>query len=136
MDILHLSSCYNGNIDWINEGMWGGQLFFQNNAICFLKEMEGIGQVKAWDGSAVYADLGFFELEYSPSPGFIEFLFGTGKFLEWSKNKNGYCRMNSGLITYYRDGNQIKMSAQYKKAYADSQVGRVFYHDEIKEEIQ
>lgn len=136
IDVLHLSSCNNGNIDWINNGTWGDEYFEQNMAIRFLKEMEGIGQVKAWDGSAVYADLGLFEWEYSPSPKFIDFLLGTGKFLEWSKNKNGYYRINSGLITYYREAGQIKMSARYKKAYADSQVGRVFYHDEIKEEIQ
>ncbi len=136
IDVLHLSSCNNGNIDWINEGKWGEQNFYQNIAIRFLKEMEEIGQVKAWDGSAVYADLGIFELEYSPSPDFIDFLFGTGDFLKWSKNKNGYYRINSGLVTYYRDGEQLKMSVQYKKAYVDSAVGRIFYNDRIEEVIQ
>lgn len=135
IDVLHLSSCNNGNIDWINEGTWGKRYFEQNMAIRFLKEMEGINQVKAWDGSAAYVDLGIFEFEYS-TPTFMLPWFDAEKFWDWSKNKNGYCRISSGLITYYREEGQIKISERYKIAYVNGLAGTIIYYDEIKEEIQ
>lgn len=135
--VLHLSSCNNGNIDWINYGKWGNVDFQPNMAIQFLKKLDGIEQVMAWDGSAVYADLKLFQFEYSSSPGILKSIVGTGEFLEWSRAKNGYNRWSNGLITYYRDENAIKMSATHKMEYSYSwDFSLNLMAHEIKEAIQ
>lgn len=86
---LHLSSCNNGNLDWLNAVTVGGTAFTQNMAISFMKQCPSIKRVKAWDGSAVYIYVG----EYS---------VGSKSFSSWSKAKNGFDRLPSGLVTYTR----------------------------------
>ena len=86
---LHLSSCNNGNLDWLNAVTVGGIPFTQNMAISFMKQCPSIQTVKAWDGNAVYS----YVFEYSVS---------GDSFNKWSRAKNGYERETNGLVTYTR----------------------------------
>lgn len=105
--ILHLSSCNNGNLDWLNILSSGGTNFSQNMAISFMKQCPSINVVKAWDGSAVYVYVG----EYS---------VGGDSFSKWSKDKNGWDRLSSGLITYTRKANGgIDYDTKYLKKIGD-----------------
>jgi|GEM_PF-3333226 len=137
---LHLSSCNNGNVDWLNVETIGGIDFEQNMAISFLKELNGIEEVKAWDGYATYFNIGDFAIEYSSSyTGFWEMIFDNSSFDKWSKAKNDYVREVSGLITYSRDSSgQIVLSPNKKYFYAYSPLvlGRFLVSEEITEVIK
>ncbi|MFZ2539399.1 MAG: hypothetical protein WAX04_10920 [Oscillospiraceae bacterium] len=111
--VLHLSSCNNGNLDYLNFGEWGGENFKQNMAISFLKTCSGIKTVKASDGFASY----FIGLDIST--GYTDFWelirFSKSKFDRWSLAKNGRIRMATGFITYTRDDNgEIVFSPKIK----------------------
>lgn len=103
---LNLSSCNNGNIDWINSTKHGGVQFEQNLAITFLKTMQGIKEVKAWDGSA----------SYMPIIG-VEYASVSKKFNKNSLAKNGLLRLPNNLITYSRTNNGDVIFDKYYKVF-------------------
>ena len=101
---LLLSSCNNGNIDFLNPITIGINNFTQNFAITFMKEMPGIEEVEAWDGIATYVlVLG------------IEYASKSQEFINWSVAKNGYNRKVNGKIHYFRNGSLIEFNPRVKK---------------------
>ena len=103
---LNLSSCNNGNIDWINSTKHGSIQFEQNLAITFLKTMQGIKEVKAWDGSA----------SYIPIIG-VEYASVSKRFNMNSLAKSGLLRLPNDLITYSRTNDGDIIFDKYYKVF-------------------
>ena len=93
IDVLNLSSCLNGNLDFINRWSYGGTEYGQNMAAMMIKGCQNIKTVKAWDGAATYIPIG----------SGIQYDNEHHVFQEWSVQKNGKMRSTSGLITYTRE---------------------------------
>mgnify|MGYP004537478703 CR=1 FL=1 len=93
IDVLNLTSCMNGNLDFINRWSYEGTEYGQNMAVRMMKSCMGIKTVKAWDGAATYIPIG----------SGIQYDGANSVFQEWSVQKNGKMRSTSGLITYTRE---------------------------------
>ena len=93
IDVLNLTSCMNGNLDFINRWSYEGTEYGQNMAAMMIKGCQNIKTVKAWDGAATYIPIG----------SGIQYDGANSVFQEWSVQKNGKMRSTSGLITYTRE---------------------------------
>ena len=93
IDVLNLTSCMNGNLDFINRWSYGGKEYGQNMAVMMIKGCPGIKKVKAWDGLATYI----------PADSGIEYCGSHSVFRDWSIQKNSTIRDVTGLITYRRE---------------------------------
>lgn len=113
INTLILSSCNNGNLDFLKPINIRTKLWTQNLAITFMKEMLDIREVKAWDGVSTYVPV--LQLEYSTD---------NDKFRERSMAKNGFERLATGRITYFRSGSIIDYSPKIKY-----EVRKVLLHD-------
>jgi hypothetical protein len=139
IDTLHLSSCNNGNLDWINKVTKNGEDFEQNIAITFLKKHSNISKIKAWDGYATCIDIAGHKIEYSSSfTDLWEAIFDNSDFEKWSYAKNGYKRIPTGLITYSRDrSNHVVFSPNIRYHFISIPLvaGKLLVSDEITEVI-
>ena len=93
VNILNLSSCMSGNLDFINNWSHEGKEYGQNMATMMIKGCSNIRIVKAWDGATTYIPIG----------SGIQYDGPNSVFQEWSVQKNGKMRSTSGLITYTRE---------------------------------
>lgn len=118
VNVLKLSSCNNGNLDFINNITIGSNYYTQNVAIAFMKEMPDIKIIQAWDGVASYINI--IGYEYASS---------SERFIEWSMEKNGYMRKPTGKITYSRVGNMIDFSPKTKTEFEIKRMPDNSYHD-------
>ncbi len=100
---LILSSCNNGNLDYLNSFVLGTDNYNQNVAISFMKEMPGIKEVHAWDGSSRYVPIIGYETHSS-----------SENFRNMSFDKNGFERLSTGEITYFRIDNGIDFTPRIK----------------------
>ena len=108
IDVLNLTSCMNGNLDFINRWSYEGTEYGQNMAVRMMKSCMGIKTVKAWDGLATYI----------PADSGIEYCGSHSVFRKWSIQKNGTIRDVTGLITYKRESDgSISYSPAVKYLY-------------------
>ena len=108
IDVLNLTSCMNGNLDFINRWSYEGTEYGQNMAVRMMKSCMGIKTVKAWDGLATYI----------PADSGIEYCGSHSVFRKWSIQKNGTIRDVTGLIIYKRESDgSISYSPAVKYLY-------------------
>ena len=113
IDVLNLSSCMSGNLDFINNWSYEGTEYGQNMAVRMMKSCLALKAVKAWDGLATYIPIG----------SGIQYDNEHHVFQEWSVQKNGKMRSTSGLITYARESDgSISYSPAIKYLYVMGSV--------------